>query len=99
MALFKPIYLSGEKKTHKGHSVIPKGTRRTMKKVSYKTTLTSKVFHDPRHCLMCVLCVYRNVQLGVLFTSLLLGPTRAQLDQINQHPKSKEESKVSNLGN
>lgn len=54
MALFKPIYLSGEKKTHKGHSIIPKGTQRIMKKVSYKITLTSKVFHDPAHCLMCL---------------------------------------------
>lgn len=100
MTLFKPIYLSGEKKkTHKGNSTTPKGTQRNIKKISYKTTLIPKVFHDPRHCFMYVLCVYLNVWLGVVFISLLLGLSRSQPVQINQHPKSKEESRVTTLRN
>lgn len=33
------------------------------------------------------------------FISVMIGFSRAQLDQINQHPKSKKESKASTLDN
>ena len=33
------------------------------------------------------------------FISVMIGFSRAQLDQINQHPKSEKESKASTLDN
>ena len=59
----------------------------------------SKFFHDPRH-LFSVCCVYfYECVVKVVYISIMFGFSRAQLDQINQHPKSKEESKVTTLEN
>lgn len=95
MTMFKTVTL---KMTHKGNLMTPERTWRNSKKISYKTMTIANSSMTQDICFVCYVCFYERV-VEVVLSSLVFGFSRAQLDQRNKHPTSKEESRVTTLKN
>lgn len=95
MTMFKTVTL---KMTHKGNLMTPERTWRNSKKISYKTMTIANSSMTQDICFVCYVCFCERV-VEVVLSSLVFGFSRAQLDQRNKHPTSKEESRVTTLKN